>query len=327
MMNQASSQVQQRDVINSSAVHTSVHLLTGADVLIVFCPNQNIEELTIYLSGQRNPVLFNHSLNEYPLFNATLAWYNVTKMKESQKEELISSMAFADKITPLSDYLEQKNGYTSVHLLNDEYFLRSMGFPIITNSSRLFVKRMFDILLSSLLLFFTAPIMLLFALLIKLESKGGVIYSQTRMGLCNKRFDVYKFRSMFIDAEAHGAKWASKDDPRVTRIGAFMRKTRIDELPQLVNVLLGDMSFIGPRPERPVFVSLLEEHVPFYDFRHVVKPGLTGWAQVCYPYGASIEDAIWKHKYDLFYIKNHSFWFDMKIVMMTIKVVLFGMGR
>ena len=169
--------------------------------------------------------------------------------------------------------------------------------------------------------------MLLTALAIFLESGAPVLYQQVRVGLNGKEFTINKFRSMRQDAEKDGkAVWASKNDSRVTRVGGFIRNTRLDELPQLYNVLKGDMSFIGPRPERPQFVAELSEKVPFYDARHRVKPGLMGWAQLKYPYGASVEDAENKLKYDLYYVKNHSFFIDILIVIQTVEVVLLGKG-
>ncbi len=165
------------------------------------------------------------------------------------------------------------------------------------------------------------------AVLVKKDSPGSVFYKQLRVGANEVEYFVYKFRTMAQDAEKQtGAIWAQEDDPRVTRIGQFLRKTRLDEIPQLYNVLKGDMSFIGPRPERMAFVERLKETIPFYSTRHFVKPGVTGWAQVCYPYGASDEDALEKMRYDLFYIKNYSVLLDFRIIIDTIRVVLTGFG-
>jgi exopolysaccharide biosynthesis polyprenyl glycosylphosphotransferase len=171
------------------------------------------------------------------------------------------------------------------------------------------------------------PLMLLAALLVRLTSKGPVLYRQTRVGLNGKHISVLKFRSMFVDAEARtGAVWASKNDPRITGIGKYLRKFRIDELPQFWNVLRGDMSFVGPRPERPEFVQALSEKIPFYRQRHCVKPGLTGWAQINHKYGDTIEDTITKLEYDLYYIKHISVSLDMYIILNTLKTVLLGRG-
>lgn len=210
--------------------------------------------------------------------------------------------------------------------INEEWLLLSEGFSLNTRGSLRRLKRALDVLISLFLLLPAAPIMLLTALIIRLESPGPVIYRQERVGLHEKEFTVYKFRSMRVDAEKNGAVWASANDSRVTRFGRFIRKVRIDELPQIWNILKGDMSFIGPRPERMAFVTHLKEQIPYYGLRHTVKPGLTGWAQVCYPYGASDEDARHKLEYDLYYIKNMSILLDIHIIFKTVGVVLFPKG-
>ncbi len=188
------------------------------------------------------------------------------------------------------------------------------------------VKRLLDICLSAAGLLLSLPFSLLAAAAIKLDSKGPVLFRQRRVGYDGEVFELLKFRSMTADAETAGPVWATANDSRATRVGRIMRKTRIDEIPQMWNVLKGDMSFIGPRPERPEFVEKLKEEIPFYFFRHAVKPGITGWAQVNFRYGASKEDAIEKLQYDLYYIKNLSAYLDVLILLKTIKVVLFGKG-
>ncbi len=188
------------------------------------------------------------------------------------------------------------------------------------------VTRVGDVLLSLVFLVFTLPLMLLVALLVRLDSAGPVLYRQERVGLDGRPFVLLKFRSMRTNAEARGPAWAQLRDPRVTRVGAFMRRTRIDELPQLLNVLRGEMSFIGPRPERPHFVEQLSEVIPHYHERARVKPGLTGWAQVNFPYGASVEDARAKLSYDLYYVKNRSLLLDVLILFATVRVILFQEG-
>lgn len=188
-------------------------------------------------------------------------------------------------------------------------------------------KRLFDVALSTIGLILVAPLLPLIALAVKLDSSGPVFYRQLRVGEREVEYFVYKFRTMAQNAEdGTGAVWAEKNDPRVTKTGRFLRKTRLDEIPQLFNVLVGDMSFIGPRPERMAFVERLKESIPFYSTRHFVKPGVTGWAQVCYPYGASDEDALEKLRYDLYYIKNYSILLDFKIIIDTIRVVVSGFG-
>ena len=210
--------------------------------------------------------------------------------------------------------------------INDEWLLQTEGFSLNTRGSLRRLKRALDVLISLLLLIPAAPIMLITAIIVRLESPGPVIYKQDRVGLFEKEFTVYKFRSMRADAEKNGAVWASAKDTRVTKFGKFIRKVRIDELPQIWNILKGDMSFIGPRPERMAFVTKLKETIPYYSLRHTVKPGLTGWAQVCYPYGASEEDARRKLEYDLYYIKNMSILLDINIVFKAVGVVLFPKG-
>lgn len=210
--------------------------------------------------------------------------------------------------------------------LNDSFFQNIDSFPIFKFKNRV-LKRCFDLIISIFLLIITSPIILITVIAIKLESKGPIIYSQLRVGLNNKEFSIYKFRSMTVDAEKDGAKWAQENDPRVTKVGNFIRKTRIDELPQLWNVLIGNMSLIGPRPERKVFIQKLEKEIPYYYYRHKIKPGISGLAQVCYPYGASIEDAKHKQEYDMYYLKYFSPMLDFKIALLTLKTMIFKMGR
>lgn len=187
-------------------------------------------------------------------------------------------------------------------------------------------KRVFDLAMATLLLAAAAPWMVLIAIAIKLDSRGPVFYRQERVGAGGRPYRLWKFRSMRPDAERGGAVWASANDDRVTRVGRFIRKTRMDEIPQVLNVLLGEMSFVGPRPERPVFVEQLERQLPFYRLREVVKPGITGWAQIRYPYGASVEDARNKLEYDLYYVKNGSLFLDLAIIFHTVRHVLLGRG-
>ena len=208
-----------------------------------------------------------------------------------------------------------------------EQFILFHRFDLPYNSFESSGKRIFDVTLSLLFLVLLAPVMLLTAVLIMLDSHGSVLFSQVRTGQAGKRFRVYKFRSMYPNAEEGGPRWAAKNDPRVTRVGKFIRATRLDELPQLINVLKGDMSFIGPRPERPVFNDLLRGKIPFYDLRHAVKPGITGWVQVMHPYAASERDVCEKLQYDLYYIKNYSLLLDVTILFKTLRVVMMAQGR
>jgi exopolysaccharide biosynthesis polyprenyl glycosylphosphotransferase len=188
-------------------------------------------------------------------------------------------------------------------------------------------QRVIDVLVSLIGILVLSPVMLLVAILIRLTSHGSAIYKQQRVGLNGGVFTLYKFRSMEADAESDGPIWASKDDPRVTRFGKFLRTSRLDELPQLLNIFKGQMSFIGPRPERPEFVAELRDKIPHYDLRHLVAPGLTGWAQVMYSYTSSIDEAARKLEYDLYYIKNHSIQLDFAILIKTVILVLRRMGQ
>ena len=230
------------------------------------------------------------------------------------------------QVSEISSFLERETGRIDLKSVNPSWLIFSDGFASSRMLSSVF-KRAFDIIASGLLLIVTLPIILLTAIAIKLESKGPAFYRQRRVGLYNEGFDILKLRSMRQDAEVAGtAVWAAEDDPRITRVGRFIRKVRIDELPQTWTVLKGEMSFVGPRPERPQFVEQLEDQLPFYAERHMVKPGITGWAQINYPYGASIEDARHKLEYDLYYAKNYSPFLDLLILLQTLRVVLWPTG-
>lgn len=223
-------------------------------------------------------------------------------------------------------FYEREAAKINVRTLNPSWLVFSDGFSY--SASRDYLQRAFDLVASSLLILVSWPFMMLTVLAIKLEEgvRAPLIYSQERVGLNGRVFKVHKFRSMRVDAEKHGAVWAKKNDDRVTRVGKFIRNTRIDELPQIFNVFRGDMSFVGPRPERPQFVEQLSEKIPYFNERHRVKPGITGWAQLCYPYGASDEDSEQKLQYDLYYIKNRSLLLDLIILVRTVEVILIGKG-
>lgn len=231
------------------------------------------------------------------------------------------------RIYTLSDFYEKFLNRLPVFQLDQQWLATAHGFELIHNPIGLRFKRYIDILISVMLGLVLLPVIALAALLVIVTSGFPILYRQTRVGENGNPFTALKFRTMRVDAEAEGAKFAEKDDPRVTLIGGFLRKFRVDELPQLWNVLIGDMSFIGPRPERPEFITQLSRDIPYYNLRHIVKPGITGWAQVMYGYGDSAEDAAEKLQYDLFYIKNYSLILDISILIKTIKVVLFGTGR
>ncbi len=231
------------------------------------------------------------------------------------------------EVVELASFLERETGKVYLDILIPTRMIYGDGYR--RDFIRRCSERAFDILASLVLLLATLPVMLLTILAIKLEEgiRAPVLYGQPRVGFGGKVFRVMKFRSMRLDAESDGrARWASANDDRITRMGRFIRKVRIDELPQLFNVLVGQMSFVGPRPERPEFVAQLSETIPYYDVRHSVKPGITGWAQLCYPYGASEQDALEKLQYDLYYVKNHNLVIDVLILLQTVEVILFNKG-
>jgi sugar transferase (PEP-CTERM system associated) len=240
-------------------------------------------------------------------------------------KELVKCRVRGIDVIEGTSFYEMLAGKLIVDQINPAWIIFSEGF--YKSRTRRFLKRSTDVILSMAMLILFSPLFLLTALLIKIDSTGPVLFSQERVGKNKKSYMLYKFRSMIEDAEKHsGPVWASDNDKRITRIGKVLRKWRIDEIPQLWNVLKGDMSFVGPRPEREYFVNKLEEIIPYYGERFSVKPGITGWAQVCYSYGASVDDAVEKLNYDLFYIKNMSAFMDLMIILRTIKIVLFGKG-
>ncbi len=252
---------------------------------------------------------------------------NSVELSESQMQLLRQMRLQGVRVYKVPDVYEAFCYKLPSSLLHDTWLAFSDGFDLMPHNFSIKIKRFGDIILTGLLLILLSPLMLLVSILIKLDSPGPVFYSQIRTGLNNQSFRVYKFRSMYQDAEKRGAQWAGEKDPRITRVGYWLRLTRIDELPQIWNVLRGDMSLIGPRPERPEFDVNLQKAIPYYEVRYFVKPGITGWAQVMYPYGASVEDAYEKLAYDLYYIKNYSIWLDLAIAFKTIRVVLLGKGR
>ncbi len=252
---------------------------------------------------------------------------NKVDLSNTQIQQLMEMRLQGTPIYKLPDFYENLWYKLPSFLLHDTWFAYSSGFDLIPGRISSKLKRVVDIIAAAFMVMLLAPLMLLTALLIKLDSPGSIFYSQVRTGLKGKPFKVYKFRSMYQDAEKRGVQWAQKRDPRITRVGYWLRAMRIDELPQIWNVLKGEMSLIGPRPERPEFDVQLRQEIPYYDLRYLVKPGITGWAQVLYPYGASVEDAYEKLAYDLYYIKNYSLLLDMAIAFKTVRVVLLGKGR
>jgi len=261
---------------------------------------------------------------------------------ETNAQEIIIALEKDDQdiLIQLISKCDQKN--VGIKIVPDLYEILSgqartsqiYGIPLIDIMPQLMpewekkLKRMFDIIISMLILIITFPVCLITAAAVKLDSKGPVFFKQERCGLNGKSFIIVKFRSMFVDAEKHsGPVWSQKDDPRITGVGRFIRRVRIDEIPQMYNVLRGEMSFVGPRPERPFFVEKLAQEIPYYKRRLKVRPGITGWAQVKHKYDESLEDVKIKLKYDLFYIENISLRMDFKIILRTIYVVMFGKGH
>lgn len=316
-------------------------LLTVLISIVVF----KLRYVTIYGNGEmKNRVLdsiqhfqeyqyidFTGAKEEFPKFvqenNISLIILCREKLASSEIREILAMKLKGVEVKSYFDYMIENEGKIEVEFITEEWLLQAYGFKILRSQIQNNIKRVFDIIMAIIIGVMTLPVMAVAAIIVRFESPGPIIYSQDRVGENGKEFKVHKFRSMRNDAEKDGAKWAQVNDPRVTKFGNFMRKTRIDELPQLINVLKGEMSFIGPRPERMVFIKELEKEIPYYNLRHMVKPGLTGWAQVMYPYGASVEDARRKLEYDLYYIKHHSLYLDLMIMFMTFKTVVFGKGR
>jgi len=278
---------------------SSLLKVRDGDSLVTLARQHNVEEIVVSVQNRRG---------SFPI------------------KELLDCKLQGVKVTDAATFFERETCQIRVDSLQPSWLVFGSGFD--QSFLRTFMKRSFDLTCSTLILVLTFPLMLLAAFLVWLEDRGPIFYSQERVGKDGKTFNVLKFRSMRADAEKGGKpQWAAQNDPRVTRVGNFMRKTRIDELPQILNVFKGEMSFVGPRPERPYFVEQLIEVVPYYNVRNSIKPGITGWAQVRYGYGSSAEDALQKLQYDLYYVKNNSLFLDVLILIDTLKVVLFRSGR
>jgi sugar transferase (PEP-CTERM system associated) len=285
---------------NGEAHTTPGTALDSSSGLFDLCARNDVDEVVVAMEDRRR---------DFPL------------------RELLECRLAGVDVTELLTFLERETGRVRLDVLNPSWLIFGPGFR--RDPLRLLSARTLDVVASLFILVVTLPFMFALALLILIEDgwRSPVFYRQARVGRGGRSFALLKFRSMRRDAETDGqARWAEKDDPRVTRVGAVMRKLRIDELPQILNVLRGDMSFVGPRPERPHFVIELAQKIPYYVERHCVKPGITGWAQLCYPYGSSEQDAIEKLQYDLYYIKNNSLLFDLSILVQTVEVVFLGKG-
>ncbi|MFZ4404446.1 MAG: sugar transferase [Pseudobdellovibrionaceae bacterium] len=249
------------------------------------------------------------------------------EVSEDMDKILMHARFSGQLILDLCQFYEKTWRKVPIYFLKHNWFVLTEGFGLVANPIGLRIKRLTDLILSCVLLALVWPIMVLVSIAIRFESTGSALFKQIRTGKNGQAFTIYKFRSMRNDAEKDGAQWAQKNDDRITRVGKFIRLTRLDELPQLFNVFKGDMSFVGPRPERPEFNQILEQKIPFYNLRHLVRPGITGWAQILFPYGASIDDSKEKLQYELYYIKHYSLLLDALIFLKTINVVLTGRGR
>lgn len=303
--------------LNESFIHKG---FTIAGFIILPDEESMIEDhLTIPLTNKLSDIVEQHRIDEIVIALDD-------KRRGMPVDDLLDCKMSGTSIMDTITFYEREKGIISLEDVYPSWLLFCDGFA--QGGFRALEKRVFDIFSSLILLMVAWPFMLLTALAIWIESgfKDPVLYRQVRVGEGNKRFDVLKFRSMRTDAEKNGAQWAQQKDNRITRVGGIIRKCRIDELPQIFNVLKGEMSFVGPRPERPEFVKGFDERIPYYRERHRVKPGITGWAQLCYPYGADELDTIQKLQYDLYYVKNYSMFLDLSIMLHTMEVVLWGKG-
>ena len=290
--------------------------------------DENFSEILISFLNEMNHIknysftLFNKSIIQKNHEELIIAKKNINELEEKVCNEFLSKKK---KISRLTEWCEFKLNLIPPEILKTFEFDHS-SFQIKKIGLEMRIKRIFDILISLCLLISTFPLLIIVALMIRIEDGGPIFYSQFRSGFKSINFRIYKLRSMHTKAEQDGVQWAKAKDKRITKIGSFIRKTRIDELPQLINVLKGEMSLIGPRPERPEIDKELSFQIPCYNMRYLVKPGLSGWAQVNFPYGASVEDSMKKLSYDLFYIKNYSIWLDILIFFKTIKIIFNGKG-
>jgi sugar transferase (PEP-CTERM system associated) len=283
-----------------SALRDDERLVRHGQDLLSYCQEHRIDEIVVAMDDRRR---------RFPM------------------DQLLECRLEGVEINELVTFLERETGKVRLDILNPSWMIFAEGFR--QGRAHGIFERLFDVVASFAMLAATAPVMLLTAAAIKLSDgwRAPIFYRQVRVGQYGKPFKLLKFRSMRVDAEREGkAQWAQKNDSRITRVGSFIRTTRIDELPQILNVLRGEMSFVGPRPERPEFVEQLNETIPYYRERHSIKPGITGWAQLCYPYGSSEQDAIEKLQYDLYYVKNHSLIFYIAILVQTVEVIVWGKG-
>jgi sugar transferase (PEP-CTERM system associated) len=270
-----------------------------------------------------DPTQMDRIIDRYDIDKVVVA---ITERRgEYPVKEMLALRVGGNQVIEWPGFFEKLSGRIPIDNLAPSFFIFNEGFR--KSGVLLWIRRVLSAIVAAVVLVLLLPVFLVIAVFIKLDSPGNVFYSQIRVGRSNKPIRIYKFRSMCADAEKNGdAVWAVENDPRITRVGQFLRKTRIDELPQLFNVLIGELDFVGPRPERPEFVEKLQSMIPYYSLRHTVKPGITGWAQVMFHYGSTIDDSKEKLQYDLFYIKNMSLKLDLLILFHTVKIVLLGRG-
>lgn len=319
-------------VVNHYVLNMAFYRPSHDKYILLLGNSQSSAQLGVAMKTRSQTIELRHSAmiqeNEHQLTEIGAIVVSPDHRPDEKEQQLLLDYRLKGlPIYSISEFFEYFFFLVPVQEIDNDWFIRSQGFAMQHSSTAVRVKRLVDVLCSLALIVISLPVLLLTSIAVKLTSKGSIFFAQTRVGIQGDSFVLYKFRTMIMSAESEGAKWASKDDSRVTNIGRFLRATRIDELPQCWNILKGEMSFIGPRPERPEFTSMLAEQIPYYDLRHIVKPGLTGWAQVCYPYGASVEDALRKLQYDLYYIKNYSILLDLNILLRTVLVTVRRMGR
>lgn len=297
--------------------------------------NENAEIINKLLEEKQTYHIAEWTISErYKEFEKIINEKNISKLIITDST---NDIAFADEILRLKlkgiqvfdfiTFYEKIEEKVPVLAIDKDYILFGSGYDILHATLDQRIKRLLDLFLTLLVGTLTLPIMIISAIIVKLESRGPVFFKQSRIGLGNEPFTIYKFRSMKVHDENAHSKYAQDKDDRITKFGKFMRKSRIDELPQLINVLKGEMSFIGPRAEWDKLCKEYETQIPFYKIRHSVKPGLTGWAQVKYPYGMGVEDALEKLRYDLYYIKHQNLAFDIMVLFKTVKIVVFGRGK
>ena len=252
---------------------------------------------------------------------------SLNSLPQDISADLLQQRLSGRRIFSLTEFYSKQWTKIPIFHIGQQWLMDVDGFSLLEDSINYKLKRIFDFSSSLILGSLCLPLLLIIGFCVKLSSDGPVFYKQKRIGLRGNVFNLYKFRTMVVNAESDGPRWTVENDPRITNLGRHLRQSRLDELPQIYNVLLGQMSFIGPRPERPEFIADLESKIPYYDLRHLVKPGITGWAQVMYHYGASVEDAKEKLQYDLFYIKNQSLLLDALIILKTLRTILSAAGR